>query len=322
MRPVLVTGAAGVVGSHVVRQLRARDVPVVAADVVPAPGVLLAGVPQLEYRRLDIQDLAQVLDVLRDVQPELVVHLAALVGDWYNRHPLANHTVNVCGFLNMLEACRLSGVRRLVFASTWSLYPTFRGTPHGHPDYVPVPEDTCPLPVRPYEIAKYTCERMAAWFNHLYKLEFAALRFGGYYAAERRFQKEPRGAGPLTEMLVAAAVRRPFRLDAGGDQGFDAVHVKDCARGCVSAALADATPSGVYNIGTGEVSTLRQAATLLRELAPESDLEVGPGLLSVKHYCRLDIGRARRELGYEPEFPLREGLTDCLAELRRGAGAG
>lgn len=319
--PILVTGAAGVVGSHTVRQLRERGAAVVAADILPGPGPLLDGLDGLEYRRIDIQDLAQVLDVLRDVRSERVVHLAALVGDWYNRHPLANHTVNVGGFLNVLEACRLSGVRRLVFASTWSLYPEFHGTQHGHPDYVPVPEDTPPLPVRPYEIGKYSCERMAAWFNHVYGLEFAALRFGGYYAAERRFHKEPRGAGPLTDMLMAAAFRRPFHLETGGDQGFDAVHVKDCAHGCVCAALATATPGGIYNVGTGQAATLRRAAEILRELAPESKIEVGPGLLSVKHYCRLDVGRARRELAYSPRFPLREGLADCLAEIRRVAVA-
>jgi len=239
-----------------------------------------------------------------------------VVGDWYNQHPQANEETNVGGTLNMLEACRFSGVERIVLASTWSFYPSFKGTRHGHPHYEPVPETTPPDPVRPYEIGKYACERYAAWYRELHGLEFAALRFGGYYAAERRFQREPRGAGPVNEMLAAMAAGQPYRLDTGGDQGMDLVYVKDCAAGCVAAALAESTPSGVYNIGTGEASTLRQAAVILRDLVPGSDITVGPGLLSAKHLCRMDITRAKTELGYEPRFALREGLADCLAALR------
>ncbi|MGQ0568874.1 MAG: NAD-dependent epimerase/dehydratase family protein [Armatimonadota bacterium] len=316
MNTILLTGASGVVGSHVVRQLLAAGHPVVAADVLPAPGPILEGIQGVNYQRLDVRDLAHVLEVLGAVRPDRVIHLAALVGDWYNRHPLGNHETNVGGMLNMLEGCRLFGVRRIIFASTWSLYPDFHGTRHGHPEYAPVSEDTPPYPIRPYEIAKYTCERYAAWYRELHGLEYAALRFGGYYAAERRFQREPRGAGPINDMLAAVAAGRPYRLDAGGDQGMDLIHVKDCAGGCVAAALAQATPSGVYNIGTGEAATLVQAAAILREIAPASDITVGPGFLPAKHLCRLDITRARTELDYGPRFRLKEGLADCLAALR------
>jgi UDP-glucose 4-epimerase len=313
---VLVTGGAGVVGSHVVGQLRASGHAVVASDLLPAPGPMLESISGVAYRRLDVRDLAQVLETLADVRADRVIHLAALVGDWYNRHPLANEETNVVGTINMLEACRLSGVGRIVLASTWSLYPDFHGTRHGAPDYEPVPETTPPHPVRPYEIGKYACERYAAWYRELYGLEFAAMRFGGYYAAERRFQREARGAGPLNDMVASVAAGRPYRLDAGGDQGMDQVYVKDCAAGCVAAVLAGSTPSGVYNIGTGVASTLRQAAAILREIVPGCEISVGGGALPAKHLCRLDITRARTELAYEPRYPLRDGLADCLATMR------
>ncbi len=316
MPGILVTGASGVVGSHVVRQLLEAGREVVAADVLPGPGPILGGIAGLAYRRLDVRDLAQILEMLAAANPDRVIHLAALVGDWYNQHPLANEETNVGGTLNMLDACRLSGVRRIVLASTWSLYPDFRGTRHGHPHYEPVAETASPHPVRPYEIGKYACERYAAWYRDLHGLEFAALRFGGYYAAERRFQREPRGAGPINDMLAAVAAGRPYRLEAGGDQGMDLVYVKDCAAGCVAAALARSTPSGVYNIGTGEAATLRQAAAILRDLSPGSEIAIGPGLLAAKHLCRMDITRARTELGYQPRYMLREGLADCLAQIR------
>jgi nucleoside-diphosphate-sugar epimerase len=320
MPTVLVTGAAGVVGSHVVRQLRAGGHRVVASDVTPDPGPLLQGLIStngsgVQYQRLDVRDLSVVLEVIGTARPGVVVHLGALVGEWFNRHPRENHETNVGGTLNMLEACRLSGIPRIVLASTWSLYPSFEGTPHGHPTYQPVPETIPPHPVRPYEIAKYACERYAAWYRELHGLECAALRFGGYYAAERRFQREPRGGGPVNDMIAAVAAGRPYRLDYGGDQALDTIYVKDCAAGCVAAALAPALPSGIYNIGTGEATSLRQASAILRQLEPEADIVIGPGLLPTKHLCRLDITRARTELGFEPRWPLREGLTDCLEAL-------
>jgi UDP-glucose 4-epimerase len=317
---VLVTGAAGVVGSHVVRQLRVGGHRVIASDVTADPGPLLQGLVSsngtgVQYQRLDVRDLAVILEVVGGCRPDVVVHLGALVGDWFNRHPRENHDTNVGGTLNMLEACRLTGTRRIVLASTWSLYPSVEGTPYGHPTYLPVPETTPPHPIRPYEIAKYACECYAAWYRDLYGLEFAALRFGGYYAAERRFQREPRGGGPINDMIAAVAAGRPYRLDEGGEQAFDAIYVKDCAAGCVAAALAPATPSGTYNIGTGEATSLRQVAAILRQLEPKANIIIGPGLLSTKHLCRLDITRARTELGFEPRWPLREGLTDCLEAL-------
>jgi len=313
---VLVSGASGVVGSHVVKQLLAAGQDVVAADILPDAGPILGGTPNLPYQRLDVRDLAQMLEAFGRIKPTRVMHLAALVGEWYNQHPLANEQTNVGGTINMMEACRLSGVQRIVLASTWSLYPSFKGTRHGHPHYEPVPETTPPDPVRPYEIGKYTCERYAAWFRELHGLEFAALRFGGYYAAERRFHREPRGAGAVNDILAAAVAGRPYRLDVGGDQGMDLIYVSDCARGCVAAVLASSTPSGVYNIGTGDASTLRQVAAIMRDLVPGSDITVGPGLLPAKHLCRMDITRARTELGYAPRYSLRDGLADFVEQMR------
>ncbi|RJQ09519.1 MAG: NAD(P)-dependent oxidoreductase [Bacillota bacterium] len=316
VKPIVVTGAAGTVGSHVVRTLLAGGRPVVATDQLPEPGVLLSGLDRLDYRRMDICDLSQIVAIIKDVGPEVVIHMAALVGDWYNLHPLANLNTNLGGTLNMLEACRLMDVKRLVFASTWALYGGLEGTPHSHPEYKPVPEDMPPVLVRPYEIVKYSCERYAAWYRKMYGLEFAAVRFGSYYAAERMLQVEARSSGAFNDMIRAVGNGRPYRLEAGGDQGFDAVYVKDCAAGVTAAALAESTPSGVYNIGAGKASTLLEAAAVLRDLVPGIDISVGPGLLQAKHYCALDISRARNEIGYDPGFSLREGLADCLSEIK------
>lgn len=312
--PVLITGAAGAVGCHVTRQLVDGGVDAVACDMLAEPGPMLTGV-DVPYMRVDVRDPALLLEVFHTIRPRRVIHLAALVGEWHNRHPLGNHETNVGGTINVLEAARLSDVERVVFASTWSFYDV-RGTAHAHPEYVPVPETMPPAPERPYEIAKYTCERYAFWFRTLYGLEFAALRFGNYYAAERFYHGATRSPGPLMDLLIAAATRGRCRVDRGGDQGLDAVFVKDCAAGCVAAVRAEQTPSGVYNIGTGRASTLKEAAAILREEEPAADLTVGPGLLDAKHYCALDITRAGKELGYAPRYRLKEGLVECVRELR------
>jgi UDP-glucose 4-epimerase len=235
---------------------------------------------------------------------------------------MSQYRVNMHGTMNLLEAARLTGVRRFVMASTRTVYPSFEGTVHGHPSYAPVPEDHWTEPNRPYEVWKHASERIGSYYQEQYGLEFCAFRFGIYLAAERAAAAEAgvggqRPMGKLHAIIHNAVKSRATTLPQGGDRLLDLVYVRDIAQAFVAAIDAPAIPETVYNIGGGSPVTLETFIGALETVIPGTDIECGPGIdFAPGHYCVLDISRAERDLGYSPAWSLEALLQDCVARAR------
>ena len=323
---VLVTGACGRIGRHVVRQLLERGIEVGGSDVGASTARLgdLAG--RVEVEAIDVRDLAALVQSFRNRRVSRVVHLAARFGQDSDRHPRSSMEVNLGGTLSVLEAAQLCGVERVVMASSHSLYPPAAGV-HGPPEWEAVGE-SCPAdPARPYTIMKLACEQLGRFFARRCGVEFAAVRFSSFYGAERAVQRGNSLSDALNRMIIDALEGIPVRFERGGEQVFDPVYIKDCAHGVVCALLADRELDGrIYNIGGGRPVTLNEAAAAVRAALPDADIEVGPGLgfagvgSAAGHLPWLDIGRARRELGYRPQYTLEQGIRDTIGELRARSG--
>jgi len=313
----MVTGGAGVVGSYVVRDLVERGDRPVVVDTAPGASWLAEFEGRVEFARLDINDLGAMTDLCRRHRVEVILHLAALTGAASDDDPLVMFRVNMVGTMHLFVAARAAKIRRIVMASTRTVYPDFDGTPYGHPTYRPVPEDHWLDPDRPYEVWKHAAERMGRFYQRRFGLEFAAFRFAIYYAAERTADPGTRAMGLLHAMIASAVRGEATVIPGGGERIMDCVYVKDLARAFVLAADAPRLASPAYNIGAGEPVTPGRFAAAVEAALPGTRIEIGPGIdFAPGHYCVLDISRARRDLGFEPRWPLDAGVADCAARVK------
>jgi UDP-glucose 4-epimerase len=313
---VLVTGGFGAVGSYVTRLLRERGEQVVLFDIRPDPRLVRDLAEGIVTVQGDILYLHALVEAFQRHGVTRVIHTAALMPDPVKKEPFIGTQVNVQGVTNVLEAARLTGVKRVVFASTRGVYDESKGV-HGHPTYEPITEDYPKNPRSLYDASRYYGERLGRQYAETYGLEFCATRFAHTY-----------GPGKLTHgtlavpcMIVENAYRGlPVRIAQGGDQVDDLIYNRDAALGLVCAAFAEHPTSGVYSIGTGRASTLREIEAAVRRHFPDADIENGPGLdfngLPNSYYV-YDITRARTEIGFEPRFGIQEAVDDYLELLER-----
>jgi UDP-glucose 4-epimerase len=300
----LVTGGAGFIGSHLVDALLARGDEVVVLDNL-ATG-RLENVP--DDAQLIEGDVADEAAVARAVSGcEVVYHQAALgsVARSVER-PLHSDHANVHGTLAVLQGAHRAGVRRVVIASSSSVY--------GGATQVPTPESAALLPRSPYAVTKLTGEHYARVFWELHGLETVCLRYFNVFGPRQRPDSEYAAVIPL---FIDALVRGTAPVVHGdGCQSRDFTFVADAVQAnvCAAGAPAGRCAGKAYNVARGQpVSLLELLAVLQAEVGmavtPEHD-DPRPG--DVRH-SHADIGAARRDLGYEPAVTFRDGIARTLA---------
>jgi UDP-glucose 4-epimerase len=300
---VLITGA-GLIGCHTARELVERGDEVTAFDFAPRPDYIrhVTG-KDLRVIRADIRDVAALMEAFQQVRPECVIHLAASVGEANIDNVYTGFQVNLVATINVAEAVRLAGVRRLLHASTQALY---RGEDPKELLYEDSPLDSRG---RVYTASKLACEHVLKTYVAKHKFELALLRFAGTYG----FRSVAGGPGvPVQEAVWAAMAGNPIVLNAY--ESVDFIYAKDLANGIALAVHASPLPHQVYNLGSGTLTTVEDVEEALRKIFPGVAMRRGK-LTPARP--RMDITRARTELGFNPEYKLEAGLRDYVAELKR-----
>lgn len=313
----LVTGGFGAVGSFVTRILLERGETAVVYDLRPDPRLVRDILDQVTVEQGDILDLPRLVEVFGARGVTRVIHTAALMPEPARERPYLGTHVNVLGLANVLEAARLAGVKRVVFASTKGVYAEIEGA-HDHPTYAPVDERYPKDPNSLYDASRFYGERLGRAYQERYGLEFCATRFSHTYGPG----KLTHGTLAVPSMIVEGAYRgEAVRIPHGGEAMDDFVYNRDSANGLVCAAFAPNPSSGIYQIASGRAHSLHDVAAAVRKLIPHADIQIGPGLdfkgLGRKSCCVFDISRARTEIGYEPRFSLEQGVEDYLCLLDR-----
>ena len=311
MGRILVTGWAGFLGSAVVDALALRGDEVIAVDLVVNDRLRHVADMHaaVKVHTGEVTEWARMAHLLEAERPQAIVHCAAVVGVPASvEAPFRTFQVNVEGSLNLMEAMRLFGIRRMVHISSEETYGPFQSplVNEAHPQQ----------PMMPYGISKLAVELLGRSYRELYGIECIHIRTSWVYGPGL-----PRARIP--KILVDAAVQgRPLHLPAGADFAVDHTHVDDTVQGILLALDQPEHPFDAYNIGSGEAPTLREMVEMVKELVPGADLSVGPGPyrhagdIPVVAKGALDISRARSVLGYAPRFTLREGLADYVKTLR------
>jgi nucleoside-diphosphate-sugar epimerase len=315
---VLVTGGGGFIGSHVAERLIEFGYRVRILDNFATGRRVnvsrLAG--DAELIEGDIQSYERVAKAVDGC--DVVLHQAALPSVQRSiQDPLTSNETNTTGTLNVLLAARDHGVRRVVCASSSSVYGSVSGTAARR-------EDEPTVPISPYATAKLASELYARSFHGVFGLDTVVLRYFNVFGP--RQDPSSQYAAAIPNFITALMAGEPPVIFGDGEQSRDFTYVGNVVQANVLAMDAPGVAGGVYNVACGERVTLNRLVGELRDLL-DSDVDAvyaAPRPGDVRHSLA-DLSRARRDLGYEPSVTLRDGLERTIEPFReelRGADAG
>jgi UDP-glucose 4-epimerase len=307
---VLVTGGAGFIGSHVAEAyVRAGHDVVVLDDLSSGKR---EQVPEgAKFVEMDVQDPA-VREVFARERPELLSHHAAQMDVRRSvADPRFDAAVNVMGLLNLLEAAKEHGTRRVLFASSG-------GAGYGEQEEFPASETHRTAPVSPYGVSKVASELYLGCYHAMTGLEWVAMRYANVYGP----RQDPHGeAGVVAIFALKLLAGETPTINGDGKQTRDYVYVGDLVR--ANLALATHPYCGAMNFGTGIETDVNQLFRELRELCgadvPEQH---GPAKPGEQKRSVISPRLAERVLGWRPEVSLREGLERTVAHFRARLGRG
>jgi UDP-glucose 4-epimerase len=307
----LVTGGAGFIGSHLVEALTTAGMRARVLDNL-STGLRsnLDGIrPAPEFVDGDLRDPAAVGRAVSGVG--VVFHLGALASVQLSvENPSGSHDVCATGTLNVLDAARRSGVRRVVYAASSSAY----GIPAGD-----VQTEADPIrPLSPYAAAKLAGELYAESFAATYGLETARTRFFNIFGPRQRADSPY--SGVIALFTAAMTAGKAPNVYGDGLQSRDFTYVTDAVQALLKAASVPGVSGQVYNVGTGRsVTVLDLIAALNKILGTSLTAKHGPSRAGDVRHSRADISRARQDLGYEPLVSFEEGLRRTLDWYRESS---
>lgn len=299
MRKVLVTGGLGFIGTSLVpRLMQAFDADIRILDNGTNPSSDLRITEGIEVIEGDVRDADTVTLAVRGV--DAVVHLAAhtRVIDSIE-DPALNYDINVNGTFNIIEAMRQAGVERFVNASTGGAI--LGDVPP------PINEEIAAKPASPYGASKLAAEGYCWAYAQSYGLKAASLRFSNIYGPHSR-----RKGSVVAAFIKAIRKEGEIVVYGDGEQTRDYLFVSDLADGIVKAIEAGA--AGVYQLGFGAPTSVNRLIAILKEVAGrEFKVTYLPTRAGEILHTHCDIGKARREISYDPRTTLEDGVKKTWA---------
>jgi UDP-glucose 4-epimerase len=305
-----VTGGAGFIGSNLVDALVARgDAVTVVDDLSTGRAANLEGAIAggAVFHEADIRDGARLTELVGAAAPDVIFHLAAQIDV---RRAVADPgfdaQVNVGGTINVLEAARSAGVRRVVNSSTG-------GAIYGDADTIPTPEDHLAAPMAPYGQSKLAAEGYLGLYARLHGLSSVSLRYANVYGP----RQDPHGEGGVVAIFCGKLAEGGTPVAFGdGRQTRDFIYVGDIVAANLAAAESDW--AGSCNIGTGTETSVIELAAALRALGNGAPFELSYAPARTGEIVRsaVDPALAREVLGWHAEVGLADGLARTLAGVR------
>jgi UDP-glucose 4-epimerase len=303
---ILVSGGAGFIGSHTVDALVTRGGHEIAIIDDLSAGKRQQVNPAARFHQVDLRDASAVRGVIERERPEVLVHLAAQMDVRRSvADPAFDAQVNLVGFLNLMEAGREHGLRRVIFSSTG-------GAIYGEQECFPCDEQHPQRPVSPYGIAKLATEKYLFFYQAQYGIDYVAMRYANVYGP----RQDPHGEAGVVAIFCGRILEgRPVTIYGDGGQTRDYVFVADVVRANVAAVTA--TVSGAFNIATGVETSVNQLYETLASIAGTSRAaEFGPARAGEQRRSVILPARAAKELGWGPQVELSDGLAQTLRFFR------
>ena len=308
----LVTGGAGFIGSHLAEALTASGKTVRVFDNL-STGLLsnLAHIkPAPQLVEGDLGDADEVTRAMAGV--DTVYHLGALASVQRSvENPVATHRVCATGSLNVFDAARRCGARRVVYAASSSAYGGLSNE-HGQK------EEAILNPLSPYAAAKLTGELYAQAFAATYGLETASVRFFNIFGPRQRADSPY--SGVIALFIAAMTAGKAPVVFGDGLQSRDFTYVTNAVQALMKAAEAPGVSGKVYNVGMGKSYTLLDLIGALNQLlGTKLTPQHAPVRTGDVRFSRADISKARQDLGYDPQLTFEDGLRLTLEWYRQTA---
>jgi len=298
---VIVTGGAGFIGSHITDRLISEGCDVTVVDDLSSGSKENLN-KKAEFKNISITD-PKLPHFFEEIKPEYVVHQAAQINVRKSiEDPLFDARVNVIGSVNLIECCRKTDVKKIVYASSG-------GAVYGEPQYLPVDEKHPVVPLCPYGASKHAVENYLHLYRVNYGLDYASLRYANVYGPRQDPFGEAGVVAIFTKKLLSGKAPQIF---GDGEQTRDFVFVEDVVQANFL-ALTKKSGEKVLNVGIGVETSVNQIYGRLKEITGSNvDATYGPEVKGeVRRIC-LDNSLARSSLGWAPKYDLDEGLSETV----------
>lgn len=296
----IVTGGAGFIGSNVVQKLIAEKWHVIVIDNLSTGYLENIKNLDIEFHEVSITNYKDIESKFKNV--DVVFHLAASVGRQRSiDYPVADSEINIIGTINVLEAMRNNGVKRIVYSSSAAIYGELMGEE--------IDESHQINPNCQYGVSKLAAEKMVISYHFLYGFEVFALRYFNIFGLNQRYDFYGNVIPIFTEKM---SKNLPITIYGDGMQTRDFIDVRDVAIVNYLAATSN-RKFGIYNIGTGESIKINFLAEAMKDIlkSETNTIYSAERIGDVKH-CKADISKAKRELNFNPSKNFLDNLRDYV----------
>lgn len=296
---VIVTGGAGFIGSHIVDLLIENDFEVCVIDNL-IHGKKENINSQAKFYKLDIRD-ESILEIFEKERPDIVIHNAAQISVPNSiEDPIEDSSINIMGSINIIEAARISGVKKIIYPASAAIF--------GEPQYLPVDENHPLNMISPYGITKHTVEHYLYVYKQLYNIDYTVLRYSNVYGPKQ----DSSGEGGVVSIFCEKLLRNEIpNIYGDGEQIRDFVYVKDVARANLIAIKSD--NSEIYNVCTNTKITVNSLFNCIADILHK---DIKPIYTDEREgdirYSYMSYDKIESELGWKPEYSLSDGIEETL----------
>ena len=309
----LITGI-GLVGTAFAQRALNRGERLVFYDFQPRQEFLnkKLGSAEVAVVQKDIRDLPALIHAMQEHKVDTVLHTAGLIGGRVAEALYTGLQINVMGTINVAEAVRLTGVKRLVLISTMGVYD------RRQEGSTPINEDFPRGEGAPYGNSKVAKELMVEAYQRLYGFELVVLRLANAYGFGH-FWGGSAGGETIQTLLQTGINGGLVRIPQEQTRDFEYIYYKDVGRAIDIAATVPMPHKTTFNIGTGVIIKYSELIALVKRLFPKVEVQITPGKPPRSAKQPMDLARAKEYLGWEPDYNLETGFQDYIKDLKSSA---
>ncbi len=304
---ILITGGAGFIGYYITKQLVGKGYFVRLFDNLyrgdKSKFKSLIDEGKVELIEGDIRYLSRLFEACEGVNT--IFHQAADCINKSLQNPTESFNINVIGTSNVFEVAKIKGIKKVIFASSASVY--------GNPDELPITEESPIKPITPYCIGKYTTENIAKFYSRFHNIDYIGFRYFNVYGPRQNVDAY------YTNVVILFLKRimnnKSPIIDGDGKQSMDFINVEDIARANVL-ALESNVKNEIFNLGTNKSTTVAQLADILIKVSGKKNIKpIFTGKKSIVNERRADYSKVEKLLGWKPKVSVEEGMKELAKDI-------